>query len=58
MKKYLCDTNVVFSKNIGDDAFNLKHMVVSFIGKSWPVEKEVIQCFNIKITNTNRIKCA
>ena len=58
MKKYLCDANVVFSKNIGDDAFNLKHMVLSFISKSWAVEKKVIQCFNIKTTNTNRIKCA
>ena len=58
MKKYLCDTNVVFSKNIGDDAFNLKHMVLSFISKSWAVEKKVIQCFNIKTTNTNRVKCA
>ena len=48
----------VFSKNIGDDAFNLKEKSFSFISKSWPVQKEVIQYFRIKTTNRNRMKCA
>ena len=48
----------VFSKNIGDDAFNLKEKFFSFISKSWPVQKEVIQYFHIKTTNRSRIKCA
>ena len=29
----------------------------SFISKSWTVEEEVIQCFDIETANTNRIKC-
>ena len=42
--------------NIGDDSLNLKQ-VLPFTRKSWTVEKEVIQCFHIKTTNTNKIKC-
>lgn len=29
----------------------------SFISKSWTVEEEVIQRFDIETANTNRIKC-
>ena len=28
---------------------------MSFVSKSWAVEKEMIQCFDIKTTNTNRL---
>ena len=35
--------------------FSLKQKVLSFLSKSWAVEKEVLKCFKIKITNTNRI---
>ena len=57
IKKYSCNTSVNFSQNVGYDPFNLKQMVLSFISISWAVEKEVTQCFNIKITSANRIKC-
>ena len=42
-------------KNLGDDTFNLKHKVLSFTSRSSAVEKEVIQCFNIETTDTNKI---
>ena len=32
-------------------------MAGMIISKSWEVEKEVIQCFDIKTTSGNRIKC-
>ena len=47
---------VGFSKNVGDDPFNLKRKVFPFISESWAVEEEVIQCFDIKTANANRIK--
>ena len=37
--------------NVGDDPFIIRQKVLSFIRKSWAVEKEVIQCFNIKTKN-------
>ena len=54
---YWCNTGVGLSKNIGDDPFNFKQKVLSFISKSWAVEKEVIHCFHIKTANTNKVRC-
>ena len=54
IKKYSCNTGVGFFKNIWDDPFNFIQKVLPFISESWTVEKEVIQCFDIKTANTNR----
>ena len=51
------NTSVGFCKNVGNDASNLIQKVLSFISKSRAEAKEVIQYFDNKTTNTNRIKC-
>ena len=49
------ETKTIFSK-CRDDPLNLKQKVLSFISKSWAVEKEVIQCFDIKkVTDVRNI---
>ena len=45
LKKYWSNAGVSFSKEIGDDAFHLKHKVLSFISKSW-----VVEWFNVSIS--------
>ena len=49
----LKSTNVTFLEIIGDDAINLLRKVLSFIRKSWTVQKGVIQSFDIKTKITN-----
>ena len=41
-----------------EDVFNYMQKVLPFISKSWAVQKEIIQLFDIKTKITIRIKCA
>ena len=54
---YQCNTLACFSENALDDPINIKQKILSLISESYPLEKKLKKCFDIKTANTDKIKC-